>query len=178
MSYLAQLKRLESEKISINTPEAVLTELTKAPSVSFGSAIQAHIKKTNDVKVGAGDTAAIRAWLAHIGETDPAIIADVLHQCQQDADARAYYLQRAADELPKPDTSADARMEKVIDKLHADTGLRYVMEAHIDADPDAVILTLAIRGKGACELRIPKSRYDAFALLELIEKHTKRETLQ
>jgi hypothetical protein len=41
-----------------------------------------------------------------------------------------------------------------------------------------VILTLAIRGKAACELRIPKSRYDAFVLLDLIEKHTTRETLQ
>jgi hypothetical protein len=60
-------------------------------------------------KVGTDTTAAIRAWLAHIGETDPAIIADVLHQCQQDADARAYYLQRAADELPKPDPQDDRR---------------------------------------------------------------------
>ncbi|MCK9381957.1 MAG: hypothetical protein M0P95_12965 [Sulfuritalea sp.] len=69
-------------------------------------------------------------------------------------------------------------MEKVIAKLHGDPGLRYAMEAHDDVDLESVILTLAIRGKTACELRIPKSRYDAFALLELIEKHTTRETLQ
>lgn len=69
-------------------------------------------------------------------------------------------------------------MGKVIDKLQDDTDLRYAMETHLDADPETVILTLAIRGKGACELRIPKSCYDAFALLELIEKHTTRETLQ
>lgn len=72
----------------------------------------------------------------------------------------------------------DERMGKVIDKLKSASALRYAMDVHIDADPEAVILTLAIRGKGACELRIPKSRYDAFALLELIEQHTARETLQ
>jgi hypothetical protein len=75
-------------------------------------------------------------------------------------------------------TPADARMEKVIAKLHGDPGLRYAMEVHDDAEVEAVILTLAIRDKAACELRIPKSRYDAFALLELIEKHTTIAILQ
>ncbi len=75
-------------------------------------------------------------------------------------------------------TPADERIEKMIAKLEDNPGLRYAMETHTDVEPEAVILTLAIRGKGACELRIPKSRYDAFALLELIEKHTTRETLQ
>lgn len=68
-------------------------------------------------------------------------------------------------------TPADARMGRVVDHLQSDPSLRYAMETDT-SDPDAVILTLAIRGKGACELRIPKSRYDAFALLELIEQHT------
>lgn len=76
------------------------------------------------------------------------------------------------------ETPADKRMAKVIDKLQADPELRYAIETHIEVEPEAVILTLAIRGKGACELRIPKSRYDAFTLLELVEKHTARVTLQ
>jgi len=75
-------------------------------------------------------------------------------------------------------TPADDRMEHEADKLRGNPGLIYAMTAHDDIEPDAVILTLAIRDKAACELRIPKSRYDAFALLELIEKHTTRETLQ
>lgn len=75
-------------------------------------------------------------------------------------------------------TPADERMERVVGKLHCDLHLRFAAEAHDDIDPTAVILTVAIRDKGACELRIPKSRYDAFSLLELIEKHTTRETLQ
>lgn len=67
---------------------------------------------------------------------------------------------------------ADARMEKVIAKLRGDPGLRFAVEAHIDVDPDAVILTLAIRDKAACELRIPRDKYDPFLLLELIERHS------
>jgi hypothetical protein len=73
---------------------------------------------------------------------------------------------------------ADARMKKVAANLNGDPALTYAMSADHDIDPDVVILSLAIRGKGICELRIPKTRYDAFLLLELIERHTSRETLQ
>lgn len=75
-------------------------------------------------------------------------------------------------------TPADERMGRVLGKLEADPGLRFAVEAHDAIEPEAVILTVAIRGKATCELRIPKSRYDAFALMELIEQHTNRETLQ
>lgn len=77
----------------------------------------------------------------------------------------------------QPNSSA-TRIKMVAAQLESDHGLRYAMETHDNAEPEAVILTLAIRGKGACELRIPKSRYDGIALLELIEKHTTQETLQ
>jgi len=84
----------------------------------------------------------------------------------------------AGDTATDSTSPADTRLARVIDQLRGDPGLRYAMETHDDVDLESVILTLAIRGKTACELRIPKSRYDAFALLELIEKHTTRETLQ
>ena len=68
-------------------------------------------------KVGAGDTApltaseetAIRAWLVLIEETGPATIAEVIGQCQRDADARDYFTGRAAAELPKPEPFPDDR---------------------------------------------------------------------
>jgi hypothetical protein len=41
----------------------------------------------------------IRRWLVRIGETDSATIAEVIGQCQRDADARAYFLKRAEEEL-------------------------------------------------------------------------------
>ncbi|CAG0994315.1 hypothetical protein MTYP_02454 [Methylophilaceae bacterium] len=45
---------------------------------------------------------AILAWLALIEETDPATIAEVIGQCQRDADARDYFTRRAEAELPNP----------------------------------------------------------------------------
>ena len=36
---------------------------------------------------------------------------------------------------------------------------------------DEVILTVAIRGLGTCELAIPKAKFDPWRLLELIERH-------
>ncbi len=109
-----------------------------------------------------GDKAAVERWLPVIREHKPGIVA-ALHEADND---------------PIKPTPADARIEKMVAKLEGDPGLRYAMQTHTEIDPDAVILTLAIRGKGACELRIPKSRYDGLVLLELIEKHTTRETLQ
>ena len=57
----------------------------------------------------ANEEKAIRAWLALIEETDPATIAEVIGQCQRDADARDYFTGRAAAELPKPDPFPDDR---------------------------------------------------------------------
>ncbi len=57
----------------------------------------------------ASEETAIRAWLALIEETDPAIIAEVIGQCHRDADARDYFSGRAAAELPKPDPFPDDR---------------------------------------------------------------------
>jgi hypothetical protein len=45
----------------------------------------------------AAPEAAIRSWLARIGETDPAVIDDVLGKCDVDPDARAYFLRRAGE---------------------------------------------------------------------------------
>jgi hypothetical protein len=109
-----------------------------------------------------GDQAAVNRWIPLIREQKSGIVA----------------MLREAENDPVAPTPSDGRLDKVIGKLRDDPGLRYAMATHCDVDPEAVILTLAIRGKAASELRIPKSRFDALALLELIEKHTTRETLQ
>ena len=57
----------------------------------------------------ASEETAIRAWLALIEETDPATIAEVIGQCQRDAEARDYFTGRAAAELPKPAPFPDDR---------------------------------------------------------------------
>ena len=78
-------------------PEAVAAE-PFAPTIRQPSA-----------PMTASEETAIRAWLALIEETDPATIAEVIGQCQRDADARDYFTGRAAAELPKPDPFPDDR---------------------------------------------------------------------
>jgi len=56
------------------------------------------IPRQSHAQMCASEEAAIRTWLVLIGETDPAAIADVMRQCQQDLDARRYFTERAAEE--------------------------------------------------------------------------------
>jgi len=48
----------------------------------------------------ADDETAMRAWLAHIEETDPDTITEVLDPCRTDAGAREYFIGRAG-EVPR-----------------------------------------------------------------------------
>ncbi len=45
--------------------------------------------------LSAEEERAVLRWLAHIGEQDPATIAEVLSACRRDIEARRYFLQRA-----------------------------------------------------------------------------------
>lgn len=45
------------------------------------------------------EESSIRAWLAHIEETDPDSINEVLDLCRDDLDARLYFLKRS-EEVP------------------------------------------------------------------------------
>ena len=78
-------------------------------------------------------------------------------------------IDRAPDTLPDP--AAEARRQRVLEMLAQRPGIRYAAVTDTGAEADAVILALAIRGAGTCELRIPRDRYDPFLLLDLIERH-------
>jgi hypothetical protein len=56
--------------------------------------------------------------------------------------------------------------------LAQEPGLQYAIASDDKAEPDAVLVTLAIRGTATCELRIPKDRYDALAMLQMTEEQT------
>jgi hypothetical protein len=60
------------------------------------------------VAMVAEEEMAIRAWLAHIEETDAGIIAEVLKKCRADAEARTYFLWRA-EEVPRAVPDYDDR---------------------------------------------------------------------
>ncbi len=56
--------------------------------------------------------------------------------------------------------------------LAANPGITYAFIDDSEIESDAVIITLAIRDKATCELRIPKDRYDGLAILQMIEQQT------
>jgi len=119
------------------------------------------LSSTGGIKVD-GDEQAVRRWQPMIREHKPAILA---------------ILRGDASRVSKPNPMG-SRMTEVVSKLHADPGLRLVVATDTETDEDNVIVTVAIRDKGACELRMPKSRYDAFLLMELIDRYTTAVVLQ
>ena len=76
----------------------------------------------------------------------------------------------AADEVLS-DPAADARRQRLITMLAGDPGIRYAVATESAADPDAVILALCIRGLATGELLVPKSSYDPFKLMQLMDEH-------
>lgn len=70
-----------------------------------------------------------------------------------------------------PDPAAEARRQRVLAMLADRQSVRYAVLTDTRADPEAVLLTLAIRGVGTCELRIPREKHDPFRLLDLIDRH-------
>lgn len=71
----------------------------------------------------------------------------------------------------------EARRQRVLAMLADLQAVRYAVLVDVDADPEAVILALAIRGAvtdgaaATCELRVPRDKYDPFLLLQLMARH-------
>lgn len=82
-------------------------------------------------------------------------------------DARAF-LESEAAKLPAPGLSDRRRV--VLDMLAADPALRVAWTCDDSAEADQVVLTLAVRGAGTCELAIPRDRFSALELPQLIAK--------
>lgn len=72
---------------------------------------------------------------------------------------------------PLPDPSTEARRQRVLAMLAERPDVRYAVITDTEADPEAVLLTLAIRGQATAEFRIPAEKYDSFLLLDLIDRH-------
>ena len=75
-------------------------------------------------------------------------------------------------ELARAQTAArEERRQRLLQMMaEDDQPKKYYWITDIKADPDWVILALAIRDVGTCELLIPRERYDPFLLLESIGK--------
>ena len=70
------------------------------------------------------------------------------------------------------DPKAEARRRRVRAMLEAQPGARYAAVTDCNADPNAVIVALAIRGRATFELRIPRQKWDGALFLELLERHS------
>ena len=71
---------------------------------------------------------------------------------------------------PLSDPAMEGRRRRVLAMLAERPGIRYAVVAD-NPNADPVIVALALRDVGTCELAIPATNYDAFALLALIERH-------
>ena len=78
------------------------------PSTSNTRITHVHVQGLKPKSLADNEESLIRAWLAHIEETDPETIRIVLDQCADDAGAKQYFLKRA-EEVPKPPLSFDDR---------------------------------------------------------------------
>lgn len=74
----------------------------------------------------------------------------------------------------KPETLLDrqreARRQKVIAMLEAAPDTKRAIYTDTASDPHNVIVAVAIRHIATCEMVIPKEKYDAWRLLEMIEQ--------
>ena len=71
-----------------------------------------------------------------------------------------------------PDSEVEARRQRVMAMLADHPEERYAVLTDTQSDPEAVLLTLAIRGHGTCELRIVREKWDGVLFLEMLERHT------
>jgi hypothetical protein len=99
-------KKENGKPANANPAKVANDEPATTPSLAGLAALA--LAKPIAAPLSAADDAAIRTWLAHIDETDPATIADVLDKYRADSGERQIVL-RWADEVPRPATCYDDR---------------------------------------------------------------------
>ena len=82
----------EGVMIHLN-PQGGLSIKGNSGAVSRWAAVL-KIRKPELVAYLIGESA-VMGWLSSIGETDPAIVSEVLKRCRHDPDALQYFLRRA-----------------------------------------------------------------------------------
>lgn len=108
MSYLARLKRLDSDERFHHTSKHEPTKPTEPTFDGFVGSIpgpHGNIYSVNgnaEKPVLRDQEATILTWLEYIGEADSAIIAEVMDKCRVNIEALAYFLWRS-EEVPNPE---------------------------------------------------------------------------
>ncbi|MBN8436953.1 MAG: hypothetical protein J0L95_02740 [Candidatus Accumulibacter sp.] len=82
--------------VDFSPPATHAEVLASYPSALSAEPIEAGRRQPATMLTGRQESA-VMAWLAQIGESDEAIVGDVLAQCRHDEDARQYFLGRAGE---------------------------------------------------------------------------------
>ena len=101
MTLSALIKKGGLAKAVTATPATTATHKADNPvTVATVATVAVAVKPEPLPKLLPDQEASIRAWLAHIEETDLDIIAEVLDKCRDDLNARRYFLKRS-EEVPE-----------------------------------------------------------------------------
>jgi putative DNA primase/helicase len=65
----------------------------------------------------------------------------------------------------------EIRRQRALELLAASPGLKRAVVVDEESESDQVIFTVAIWGLGTCDVCIPRTRFDPFLLIELVERH-------
>ena len=98
---------------------------------------------------------------------------DEVHRiaCAGPGAALTCYRELAAPDGPPLGPAAEAHRQRVLRLLEANPGLRIAVATDIAADPEAVVLTVGIRGAATGEIRIPSANYDPLKLMRLMDEY-------
>ena len=129
------------------TPAAII-KAAAAEGVTLALTPAATIKAS-------GDGTAVNRWLPIIREHKPGVVAA---------------LQQALNDEALPAPATETRRQRVLTMLADNPALRLAVVC--DGVGDPVPVAVAIRDKGSVEILIPAARFDPFALLELVERHS------
>lgn len=100
MTLSALIKKGGLAKAATVTPATTATqEAEQAVTVAPVATVTVAMNPQPRHELSIEDESSIHAWLAHIEETAPDIIAELLDQCRADSEARRYFLQRAEEVL-------------------------------------------------------------------------------
>lgn len=129
---------------------------------SLLATLERHDSVTPVTSITLGDVTPKPAWIKGCTSVTPVTSQnDVMANDATTTDGRPEMLL---------DRQREARRWKVTAMLEAAPGMQRAIYTDTGSDPDNVILTVALRNLATCEMLIPKSKYDSWRLLELIER--------
>lgn len=142
---------------------AVTSQITNSQiKKKFDDLISNAIPTKENKPITRAQETILKNWLTEIGEQASEHYL-VLSKCRRDHQALEYFLKQAAEH------ARNKRFQKVFSMLIDSPGIRRACTTETEADQHHVILTIAVRGSGVCELRIEKSKYEPFMIIQAVE---------